>query len=716
MINAEIKIIKSNFYGFNNPVFVIEGLVYCTDYSFKVYVDGEEKKFKSRKCIDIRHFDLEIPLEKKDKKIEVKICSKDGVETIYLGENNLFDRFKSKLASYKIIRYTVKTCKMIGKLTIAFCKAIRILWREHHFLVPFSMWKKYYFDLIKKLKTIKSGEKTLNPLSQDDYLKWLSTNPERFEKVELLYNPLISVIIPVYNIERKLLSECIDSVLSQSYQNFEICLADDCSTNKETIDTLKEYEIKDKRIKVIYRKKNGHISEATNSALSLARGEFIALMDNDDLLVKDALYENVKLLNEDRTIDMIYSDEDKIDCFGRRDPNFKPDYSPDTLLSNNYICHFTVLRKSIVDRIGGFKVGMEGAQDYDLFLRFSEETSNIKHIPKLLYRWRMIPGSTATTIDSKNYAIEKGRKAIEDYLARKNIQAEVNIHSRVPYYLVDYLYDEEPLVTIIIPTKDHAETLDTCLKSVYKKTIYKNFEIIVVNNNSSEAETFELFRIYSAKYNNFRVIDANIEFNYSKINNMAVAESKGEYLVLLNNDIEVISENWLSVMVGYAMQEHVGAVGAKLLYPDNKVQHCGVIAGLGVATHNGLEKAREDVGIYARLAVPFNYSAVTAACLVIKKSKYLEVEGLNEFLKVNYNDIDFNFKLLKKGYYNVCVPQVELYHYESKSRGLATTDAAFKGFLKEQKYMYDTWSELIKNDPFYNINLSREKGFMLDEN
>lgn len=716
MVEDKIKVIKTKFYGLRNPVFVIEGLIQSSNYRFHVCVDGKDKSFNTRECIDIRHFDLTVPLLRKDKKIQVTVTIDEENVVVFEGQNKTFARLKSQIASFILVRYFIKAIKMFKKICISFVKAVRLLWREHHFLVPFSMWKKYFSDLKKKMKTIRSGDCVLNPLSQEDYLKWYSQFPEEVSNINFDYNPLISIVIPVYNIERKYLSECVDSILNQTYTNFEICLADDCSTKQETLDTLREYEEKDSRVKVCYRKENGHISKASNSALEIATGEFIALVDNDDMLVPNALYENVKLLNEDRSIDMIYSDEDKIDLFAnRRDPNFKPDYSPDTLLSNNYICHFTLLRKQIIDEIGGFRVGMEGAQDYDLFLRFSEKTTNIKHIPKLLYRWRMIPGSTAATIDSKNYAIERGRQAIENHLIRKNIKAEVNVHPRVPYYLVSYKYDSEPLVSIIIPTKDHAETLGVCLKSVYEKTTYKNYEIIVVNNNSNEKETFTLFETYSKKYDNFKVVDANMEFNYSKINNIAVEQSKGEYLVLLNNDIEVISSNWLSEMIGYAMQDHIGAVGAKLLYPDNKVQHCGVIAGLGVATHNGLGCERNDVGMYARLAVPFNYSAVTAACLVVKKSKFDEVGGLNVGLKVNYNDIDFNFKLLKAGYYNICLPQIELYHYESKSRGLASTNEAFKGFLSEQKYMYETWGEYIKNDPFYNCNLSREKGFMLDE-
>ena len=536
------------------------------------------------------------------------------------------------------------------------------------------------------------------------------------------YNPLISICIPVYNVERKYLSECIDSILNQTYENFEICLSNDCSTLLETIDTLNEYEQKDKRIKVYHRKENGHISRATNDALNMATGEFIGLMDNDDILARNALAECVKVLNENKNLDFIYTDEDKMDMNGLRcDPHFKSDYAPDTLLGSNYICHFEIIRKSLIDSIGGFRVGYEGAQDYDLFLRVLEQTTveKVYHIPKILYHWRKIEGSTAATIDSKGYAVERGRMAVEDALKRRNINGTVSIHPKVPYYLVSYGYSKEPLVSIIIPTRDYADITENCLKSIFEKTTYQNFEVIIMNNNSEKKETFELFNKYKQKYSNFRVIDANYEFNYSKINNQGVREAKGEYLVLLNNDTEIITPNWLEIMVGYAMQPHIGAVGAKLLYPDNTVQHAGIILGIGgIAQHCFIENPREDVGFYGRLSVPFNYSAVTAACLMISKEKYNEVNGLEETLQVAFNDVDFNLKLIDKGYYNICLNHVELYHHESKSRGDDTIDMKsekYRRFVSEHDYMKDKWGYLLYSDRFYNPNLSLKKAFVLDK-
>ena len=580
------------------------------------------------------------------------------------------------------------------------------------------MWKKYFRDFITRIK-VKDLNLYYNPFNTTDYNKWLAKNEKNEEYIEPKYKPLISILIPVYNIGREYLEDCINSILNQSYDNFEICLVDDKSTNEETISTLKEYEEKDKRIKVKYRKENGHISRATNDALKMAKGEFVALMDNDDTIEPTALYEMVKVLNNNKKIDMIYTDEDKINLKGLRcDPNFKPDFAPDTLLSSNYICHFTLLRKFIVDEIGGERVGFEGAQDYDLFLRFTEKTSRDKiyHIPKVLYHWRMVPGSTSMEIDNKSYALERGRKAVEEALERRKIKGVVKICSDCPYYYIEYDISSNPLVSIIIPTKDLAEITDKCLNSIYEKVTYKNFEIILVNNRSEKKETLEMFEKYKKEHDNFRVIDADMEFNYSKINNIAAKESKGDYLLLLNNDIEVITPNFIEVMLGYAMQNHVGAVGAKLLYPDGTVQHGGVIIGLGgIAGHAYTNVDGKAVVWGGRLSVPSDYGAVTAACLMIEKKKFFEVDGLDENIRVAFNDIDFNLKLLDKGYYNVLVPMVKLYHYESKSRGMDNTSEKYKRFVQEVNTMTEKWGDKLPNDPFYNPNYSLRRSHMLDK-
>lgn len=591
-------------------------------------------------------------------------------------------------------------------------RGTKSLWKKYHFMVPPEIWKKeakFLWGILTNHSPL------LNPMDVTKYNLWLDENENGVDYKKFRYNPLISVLMPVYNVEEKYLRECIESILSQSYEKVEICIVDDASTKKETLTTLKEYE-NNERVKVKYRKKNGHISRATNDALEMASGEYVALIDNDDVLVKDALYKVVEVLNKNKKIDLVYSDEDKLDKHGTRCyPHFKPDWSPDTLLSLNYICHLVVVRTKLVKEVDGFAVGMEGAQDHDLLLKITEKTDRIYHIPEVLYHWRMIEGSTALKLDNKDYANDKGKLAIEAALKRRGLNAKVEKDLPSTYYRVFYEMKKEPMVSIIIPTKDYPDVTEACLKSLYEKTAYKNYEVVLVNNRSEEEKTFELFRKYKKAHKNFRVVDADMEFNYSKINNLAVKKAKGEVIVLLNNDTEVITPDWLTIMVGYAVQPHVGAVGAKLLYPDNTVQHGGVVLGMGgVAGHIFLNEKRDAIGMYGRMRVPYDVGAVTAACLCVEKKKFEEVGGLEEDLKVAFNDIDFNMKLLRKGYYNVMLPMVELYHYESKSRGTDMAPGKKERFQREVLYMQDKWGEDLVNDKFYNANYSLDGPFMLD--
>lgn len=598
-------------------------------------------------------------------------------------------------------------------------KGICFFWREHHFLVPFSLWKKYlkrFFNRVKK----RSGELYYDPFNVLEYQKWLNSQVEEENKLEFSYTPLISILIPVYNVEPKILEECLLSVLQQSYQNFEVCLVDDCSTNAKTIEILKDYQQKSSKIKVCFRNSNGHISKASNTALQMATGEYIALLDNDDVLSSNALYENVKVLNQDPTIDFIYSDEDKLNSNGQYcEPHFKPDFSPDTLLGVNYICHFAVIKTAVVRQVGGFSVGLEGAQDHDLFLKVTELTNRVYHIPKILYHWRMTEGSTAASIEHKEYATNTARLAIEAALKRRKISAKVHYNAKTSYHIIEYTYKQEPSVSIIIPTRDHCEITHHCLESIYKKTEYHNYEIIVVDNNSIEDATFKMFQSFKHAHQNFRVIKADMDFNYSKINNLAIQKSNSDIIILLNNDTEIISKDWLHVLVGYAMQPHIGAVGPKLLYEDGTIQHGGVILGLGdIAAHAFLREEGDAIGVYGRLQIPYNYSAVTGACLAIEKKKILEIGMLNENLKVAYNDVELNIKLLKAGYYNVFVPQISIYHLESKSRGLDSTKEKYRLYLKERQYMLDNYKEYIKADKFYNCNFSKrdyDANFLLDK-
>lgn len=560
----------------------------------------------------------------------------------------------------------------------------------------------------------KINKRTLDGIGYDNWFRRQLITPKGAEiqkRFKFKYSPKISLVISEINEEGRYIDKLIESILKQTYINWELFIPGKDIQEKKLIEKLKNYSNKENKINIDFETNN------VNELLKKTTGDFISLLNSNDLLTIDALFEIVKVINDNSKIDFIYSDEDKINLDGKRcDPHFKPDWSPDTLLSLNYICHLSVLRTKIVNEIGGFTVGLEGAQDHDLFLRFTEKTDRIYHIPKILYHWRMVEGSTSMTISNKSYATDKGKIAIENALKRRKIDARVEKDEVSTYYRVVYNLKKEPKVSIIIPTKDYASTLEKCLKSLYSITSYKNYEVIVVNNNSIEKETFNLFDKYKQKYKNFRVLDANIEFNYSKINNMAVKETDAEYIVLLNNDTEIIQEDWLTIMVGYAMQPHVGAVGPKLLYPDTTVQHAGVILGLGgVASHAYIGSKRNALGMYGRLRVPYDYSAVTAACLVVKKSKFEEVGCLEEDLKVAYNDVDFNIKLLKKGYYNVCLPQVELFHFESKSRGLDTTTEKYKRFLQESDYMYNKWKYEIENDKFYNDNFTKKYWFYLDK-
>lgn len=582
-------------------------------------------------------------------------------------------------------------------------KAIYFAWYRHHFLIPPRVLAKYIRSFIVNLK--RSNTTSNLYINQESYNKWLQKNMIDIEYEEFKYQPLISFIMPTYNVSRELLTECIESLLNQSYKNFEICIADDCSTNEETLQVLKEYEEKYDNIHVTYRKKNGMISEASNTAIKMANGEFIALVDNDDLVEIDALYYVVEALNKNKKLDMIYSDEDKIDFKGKyMEPHFKPDFSPDTLMGVNYICHLCVLRKSLVDKLGGFRKKYDGSQDYDLFLRVVEKTKNIHHIEKILYHWRQTPTSTAGYLGNKSYAYIAGKKALEDALKRRGIKGEVLDNPRVSTYLIKYKSDF-PLISIIIPIKDQAKVTRRCLESIYNKNTYKNFEIILIDNNSSEEETFELLKEYEEKYDNFKVKRLECEFNYSYINNEAVKLSKGDYLLFLNNDTEIIMEDTLEYMVGYASLEHVGCVGIKLLYPDKLVQHAGVVLGFGgVAGHIYVANSYHDNGLFGRLVMPYNYTAVTAACLMINKNKFLSVKGFDEKLKVALNDVDLNLKILDKGYYNVCLSNIEMLHYESKSRGYEASKEKHERFLTEQDYMKKKWKKTLEKDKYFSNN------------
>ncbi|EGO8080879.1 glycosyltransferase family 2 protein [Enterococcus faecalis] len=555
--------------------------------------------------------------------------------------------------------------------------------------------------------------------NQASYPNWLARNEVldieamTQEIATFHYQPKISIAMPVYNVEEKWLRLCIDSILNQVYTNWELCMADDASTDPNVKKILTEYQQLDERIRVVFREQNGHISEATNSALAIATGEFVALLDNDDELAINAFYEVVKVLNENPELDLIYSDEDKIDMDGNRsDPAFKPDWSPDLLLGTNYISHLGVYRRSILEEIGGFRKGYEGSQDYDLVLRFTEKTTKerIKHIPKVLYYWRMLPTSTAVDQGSKGYAFEAGLRAVQDALVRRGINGHATHGAANGLYDVYYDIKSDKLVSIIIPTKNGYKDVQRCVSSIIEKTTYQNYEIIMADNGSTDPKMHELYAEFEQQLpGRFFVESIDIPFNFSTINNRAVKKAHGEYLLFLNNDTEVITENWLTLMVSFAQQERIGCVGAKLLYPNNTVQHAGVILGLGgVAGHGHYGYPHGDLGYFGRLAINVNYSAVTAACLLMKKADFDAVGGFEEAFTVAFNDVDLCLKVQALGRDNVWLHEVELYHFESQTRGYDDKGKKKKRFEQEKVMMEEKWGPLIENDPFYNPNLTRD--------
>ena len=560
-----------------------------------------------------------------------------------------------------------------------------------------------------------------DPSEQSEYEKWCQQHEElgeadlgaiRAHIEAFTTRPVISVVMPVYNPTEGLLAKTIQSVLDQIYPHWELCIADDASTLPHVREVIERFASKEPRIRVTYRQANGHICEATNTALDLASGEFVALFDHDDLLAPTALYEVAAEVDAHPGSQLIYSDEDKIDVEDRRfDPYFKPDWNPDLNHGQNYTSHLSVYRTELVRSLGGFRKGYEGSQDWDLVLRATERipAESIRHIPKLLYHWRAAPGSTALQLAEKSYPVEAARMALEDHFRRLGEKVELlpvpGDHWRIRYPVPS----PAPLVSLVIPTRNAAALVRQALKSILEKTDYPNFEVIIVDNNSDDPEsTAYLGGLASGPDPRIRVLPFGAPFNYSAINNFAVRESHGEIVGLLNNDIEVINRDWLSEMVSQAVRPGIGAVGAMLYYPLNTVQHAGVILGLGgVAGHPFKEFPRGDHGQKNRLRLVKNYSAVTAACLVIRKDRFLAVGGFNEKeLPIAFNDVDLCCKLISAGYRNLWTPHAEFYHHESATRGVDDTPEKKARFQSEIDYMMNTWGPLLMSDPAYNPNLT----------
>lgn len=523
------------------------------------------------------------------------------------------------------------------------------------------------------------------------------------------YQPLISIVMPTYNSNVKWLNEAIESVVRQPYQNWELCIADDASPKDDVKKLLTSWTQRDSRIKVVYRQNNGHISEASNSALAIADGEWIALFDHDDLFHPFALYWIIRAINQYPKAQLFYSDEDKIDEKNyRHAPYFKCQWNYDLFLSQNCFSHLGLIRRELMQKIGGFRTGFEGSQDHDLVLRAIEhiDESQIVHIPKVLYHWRVHAESTAKSANSKPYAAIAGERAISEHLERIGRSAEVNFEGYG--YRVKYALPQElPLVSLIIPTRNGLSLLRQCIDSIIEKTLYNNYEFIIVDNGSDDEATLRYLAELKTKPN-FSVLRDDSPFNYSQLNNLAAQEARGSIIGLINNDIEVIEPDWLGEMVSHALRPEVGAVGAKLLFPNNMLQHGGVLLGVGgVANHAHLNFPANHHGYFARMSVIQQFSAVTAACLLVRKSVYEEAGGLDEKnLAVAFNDVDFCIRLNKLGYKNVWTPYARLYHHESATRGQDVSPEKRERFMREINYMTSTWAEEFIDDPAYNPNLN----------
>ena len=559
------------------------------------------------------------------------------------------------------------------------------------------------------------------------------------QEQKFVYRPLVSVVVPCYQTPENYLRQMIDSVRLQSYGNWQLCLAD-ATPSDQVAKAVESYCQQYSETRIVYRhlQENQGIAGNTNVGISMAQGAWIGLLDHDDLLAPNALYEMVAQMNQEPQTEALYSDEDQVEetrhGLEHKKPHFKPDFSPDLLRSNNYITHFFCVKRTVVEQAGGLRDEFEGAQDYDFILRCTEIAVRVGHVPKVLYHWRVHSNSTADNPLSKTYAYEAGQRALQEHLERVGQPGEVSQLMHFGFYRVQYPVKGNPMVSIIIPNKDQSDTLRRCIESLMKSS-WQNYEVIIVENNSQEAETFQYYQelctelgenylkksesggqaIYGQGFlpsgQPIKVVVWENGFNDSAINNFGAAYAKGEFFVLLNNDIEIITKNWLEEMLGNCQRPEVGIVGARLYYPDNTIQHAGIVLGIdGIAANMfpGLRRGQE--GYYHKAAIQLNYSAVTAACLMVSKEVYQKVQGLEEQLAVAFNDLDFCLRVCREGYLVVYDPFVEAYHYESKSRGEEDTKEKVHRFGEEIEFIRSRWIDLLKQgDPYYNPNFSLKK-------
>lgn len=617
---------------------------------------------------------------------------------------------------------------MKGKLITLISKAIS-------FFPPLRTLGAAVLTLLVKLR----GGKTLSVYNEfrqrevqlqrmQEYHQWFIKHYPSFTELRdqkdlakhFTYQPVISILVPTYNTDTEHLRLCIESVLAQTYFNWELCIADDASPDTSVAETVREYAAIDSRIRLTVREQNGHICAASNSALEMARGDYVSLLDHDDILWPNALYEVVSTLNTHPEAELIYTDEDKLELDGEThtEPFFKPDWNPDFLRTCNYITHFATLKKDLMEEIGGFRMGTEGAQDWDVFLRATEATDGIFHIPKIVYSWRKSLTSTAMTADAKGYAYENQKKVMQDDIERRGYSGEAETTYYKGYWRVHYDIIGTPKVSIIIPTKDRLEFLRECLPSILDKTTYDNYEIVLVDTGSSDSRVWDYYRSLEEEHEHISVHEwEEAEFNFAAVCNFGAQKAEGDHYLFLNNDTKVITEGWIENMLEYSQRPETGAVGCKLLFSDNTIQHAGIILGMsneqsiqGVAGH--VFSAWDDSST-DHIKVLFadsvrNYSAVTAACLMVQRDTFHHVKGFNPKFQIAFNDVDFCLKLQKAGYFNTYTPHAKLYHFESKSVGKYKTKRRNTDqFVKETNAMGKKWTwTFINNDPHYNPNLS----------
>lgn len=591
----------------------------------------------------------------------------------------------------------------------------KVIINSAKFAVRAALHPSYGSEQIKLFR----DRRLINKKRYDDYIEWFDKHKATEEQLDrqrkiskdFKYRPLISILLPTYNTNPTYLRSCIDSVLSQSYDNWELCISDDNSTSEQTKDVIKEYVEKYDNIIVTFRKENGHISKSSNTALSMAKGDYISLLDHDDILPPNALFEVVNAINKNPEVDLIYTDEDKIDHEGNHiEPFFKPDWSPDFMNSCNMITHFATMKANIIRGVNGFTVGTHGAQDWDLFLKIAAKTNNIYHIPKILYHWRKSETSTAMNADSKPYAYINQKNVLRSSVRQRKENAYIDSHVALGFWRKKYVIPTNPLVSIIIPTKNNFKYIKKCIESIIENTTYPYFEIIIVDTGSTDSQVNNFYGKLINDNENIQIVKYKKKFNFSDACNYGADNSNGEYLLFLNNDTEVITHDWIQSLLEHAQRPEVGMVGPKLIFEDKTIQHAGIVLSeRDIAFHPFYgQDERVDIFTYIYTANIRNVSAVTAACSMVSRKKFDEAGGFDPKLRVTYNDVDLNLKLRKKGYYNLYTPYAELFHYESKSVGRINTSERDSTELQEaQNEMRKRWGNYLKRDPFYNDNFEQ---------